>query len=192
MAFDGLVTYSISQELINHIIGGKIDKIFEPNSNEILLGVYCNRIKYALDMVVSPNNYRICLTNSPKPNPTFAPNFCMVLRKHLLNTRIVSIKTFSLERIVMIEFEGRSKSDDLENKKLFFDSKTILQELVQGQSEDKISYHLIREEGPDHSKTFHVEVHVGDVCYGEGVGKNKKTAEQEAAYSAILKLREKI
>ena len=90
------------------------------------------------------------------------------------------------------EFIRKFVLNDLENKKLFFDSKTILQELVQGQSEDKISYHLIREEGPDHSKTFHVEVHVGDVCYGEGVGKNKKTAEQEAAYSAILKLREKI
>lgn len=121
MAFDGLVTYAISHELKNNIIGGKIDKIFEPNSNEILLGVYCNGIKYALDVVVSSNNYRICLTNSPKPNPTFAPNFCMVLRKHLLNTRIVSIDTSSLERIVTIEFEGHSKSDDLENKKLIIE-----------------------------------------------------------------------
>lgn len=121
MAFDGLVLHSISKELQNHIIGGKIDKIFEPNSNEVLLGIYCNGIKYALDLVVSSNNYRLCLTNFPKPNPSFAPNFCMVLRKHLLNTKIVSIETLSLERIVIIEFEGHSKSDDLGNKKLIIE-----------------------------------------------------------------------
>lgn len=118
MAFDGLVTFTISKELQNNIIDGKVDKIFEPNLNEILLGIYCNGIKYALNIVVSSNNYRICLTSFSKPNPAFAPNFCMVLRKYLLNTRVVNIETHSLERIVTIEFEGRSKSGDLNRKKL--------------------------------------------------------------------------
>lgn len=118
MAFDGLVTYSVVKELQQHIIDGKIDKIFEPNSNEVILGIYCNGIKYALDMVTSSNYYRLCLTTSSKPNPTFAPNFCMVLRKYLLNTRITKIDTNSLERIVTIEFEGHSKSEDTSTKKL--------------------------------------------------------------------------
>lgn len=121
MAFDGLVTYTIVKELQNHIIDGKIDKIFEPNTNEILLGIYCNGKKYALNIAISSNNYRICLTTSAKPNPLFAPNFCMVLRKHLLNTRITSISTLALERVITIEFEGHSKSDDLGNKKLIIE-----------------------------------------------------------------------
>jgi len=89
------------------------------------------------------------------------------------------------------EFITKFVLNDLEHKKLFFDSKTILQELVQGHFSETISYHLIREEGPDHNKSFFVEVHIGEECYGEGSGRTKKAAEQEAAYHAILKLHRK-
>ena len=98
MAFDGLVTYTVVKELQKHIIDGKIDRILEPNPNEVILGIYCNGIKYALDIVTSSHFYRMCLTTSNKPNPTFAPNFCMVLRKYLLNTKITKIYTDSLEK----------------------------------------------------------------------------------------------
>ncbi len=81
--------------------------------------------------------------------------------------------------------------NDLEHKKLFYDSKTILQEVVQGHFEEKVSYYLIKEEGPDHNKIFTVQANIGDVCYGEGSGRTKKAAEQEAAYHAILKLHKK-
>ena len=60
------------------------------------------------------------------------------------------------------EFIMKFVLNDLEHKKLFYDSKTILQELVQGHFSEAISYHLIREEGPDHNKSFFVEVHIGD------------------------------
>ena len=89
------------------------------------------------------------------------------------------------------EFILRFVLNDLEHKKLFYDSKTILQELVQAHFEEMVSYHLIKEEGPDHNKKFTVEAHVGDECYGEGSGRTKKAAEQEAAYHAILKFHEK-
>jgi len=89
------------------------------------------------------------------------------------------------------EFITKFVLNDLEHKKLFFDSKTILQELVQGHFSETRSYHLIREEGPDHNKSFFVEVHIGEECYGEGSGRTKKAAEQEAAYHAILKLHRK-
>ena len=81
--------------------------------------------------------------------------------------------------------------NDLEHKKLFYDSKTILQELVQGNFTENLSYHLIKEEGPDHNKIFFVEVYIGDSCYGEGKGRTKKAAEQDAAYHAILELHRK-
>lgn len=89
------------------------------------------------------------------------------------------------------EFIHRFILDDLENKTLFFDSKTILQELVQANFKEPIIYRLIGEEGPDHDKSFHVAVYVGEREYGTGVGRTKKGAEQVAAYQSILKLRKK-
>ncbi len=87
------------------------------------------------------------------------------------------------------EFIHRFILSDLENKKLFFDSKTILQEIVQAKTAQEISYVLVREEGPDHNKSFFVEVQIGKKGYGTGKGRTKKAAEQQAAYQAILKLK---
>ena len=89
------------------------------------------------------------------------------------------------------EFIHKFVLNDLENKKLFYDSKTILQEMVQGTFGEVLSYRLIGEAGPDHNKTFDAEVWIGEACFGKGTGRTKKAAEQEAAYRAILKLREK-
>ena len=78
---------------------------------------------------------------------------------------------------------------DLEDKKLFYDSKTILQEIVQAEKLGEIEYHLIGEEGPDHNKSFSVELTIRGRSYGKGKGRTKKAAEQQAAYEAILALR---
>lgn len=118
MAYDGLVNYSIVKELNKTIINGKIDKIFEPNFDEIILGIYSNGTKYALALVTNSRYYRASLTTNAKPNPNQAPNFCMTLRKHLLGTHITKIYTNNLERIIFIEFEGYNKSKDFSNKKL--------------------------------------------------------------------------
>ncbi|MGB8455375.1 MAG: ribonuclease III [Anaerocolumna sp.] len=80
---------------------------------------------------------------------------------------------------------------DVENKKLFFDSKTILQEIVQSEFKEQLSYELIKEEGPDHNKQFTVVALVNDNQLGIGVGRTKKAAEQEAAYQSILKMKKK-
>ncbi|MBQ8803600.1 MAG: ribonuclease III [Tyzzerella sp.] len=89
------------------------------------------------------------------------------------------------------EFIHKFVLNDLEHKKLFYDSKTILQEIVQGNFTEQLSYRLIKEEGPDHNKVFSVEVYIGNEKYGEGSGKTKKAAEQKAAYLAILRLHER-
>ncbi len=89
------------------------------------------------------------------------------------------------------EFIYRHILKDLENKKLFYDSKTILQEIVQANFKEAVTYCLIREEGPDHDKSFCVSVHIGEEEYGIGKGRTKKAAEQEAAYHSILKLHKK-
>ena len=87
------------------------------------------------------------------------------------------------------EFIHKYVLTDLEDKKLFYDSKTILQEMVQAKKGGKISYRLVSADGPDHDRTFAVEVLVGDTVLGEGKGRSKKAAEQQAAYKAILCLR---
>ncbi|MDO5589747.1 MAG: ribonuclease III [Lachnospiraceae bacterium] len=89
------------------------------------------------------------------------------------------------------EFIDRFILKDLENKKLFFDSKTILQEIVQSNFKDSVVYETVGETGPDHNKVFEVVVCIGNAKYGKGSGRTKKAAEQEAAYQTILKLRKK-
>ena len=87
------------------------------------------------------------------------------------------------------EFIHKFVLTDLEDKKLFYDSKTILQEMVQAKKNGEITYHLVSEQGPDHNKSFEVEVQIKGTGYGRGIGRTKKSAEQQAAYQAILKLR---
>lgn len=87
------------------------------------------------------------------------------------------------------EFIHRHILEGSENRELFLDSKSILQEMVQAKLKQEISYCLLKEEGPDHDKLFQVEVLVGDKPLGKGMGKTKKRAEQEAAYDALLRLR---
>jgi ribonuclease-3 len=78
---------------------------------------------------------------------------------------------------------------DLEDKILFHDSKTVLQEIIQTKPNQKLVYHLVAEKGPDHDKEFVVEALLNDTLIGSGSGKTKKAAEQQAAYEAILLLR---
>lgn len=88
------------------------------------------------------------------------------------------------------EFIYKYILNDIENKQLFYDSKTTLQEIVQGQYEEDVRYVLVKEEGPDHNKSFYVEAVLGEQILGEGCGHTKKAAEQQAAYCAIKKLKQ--
>ena len=117
MAFDGIVTKAITAEL-TELCEARIDKIFQPNKNEIILGLYLNKNNYALDICIDSQNCRINLTTHSKPNPQVAPNFCMLLRKNLIGLKLKNIITFDLERLVIIEFEGFDELDDIISKKL--------------------------------------------------------------------------
>ena len=80
--------------------------------------------------------------------------------------------------------------NDLENKQLFYDSKTILQEVVQAHGLE-VEYELTGEEGPEHDKKFHVIAKAGDLFVVKGTGHTKKAAQQQAAYNALLHLKKK-
>ena len=117
MAFDGIVTRAIVTEL-SELTGARIDKVFEPNKNEIILGLYSEKKNYALDICIESQNCRINLTTNAKQNPQVAPNFCMLLRKNLIGLKLKNLITFDLERLIVLEFEGFDDVDDIISKKL--------------------------------------------------------------------------
>ena len=87
------------------------------------------------------------------------------------------------------EFINKFILSDIDKKKLFFDSKTILQEIVQSDYKKRLHYELISETGPDHNKNFTVMAYMDEQEMCSGVGHTKKAAEQEAAYKSILMLK---
>ncbi len=80
--------------------------------------------------------------------------------------------------------------DDIEDNQLFVDSKSLLQERVQAEYGNTLSYRLIAENGPEHDKCFEVAVYINDECMATAEGHNKKDAEQKAAYIVLKKLKE--
>lgn len=121
MAFDGFITKAVISELEPSLIGAKVNKVFEPNKNEIILGLYNNGINYALELCANPEFCRICLTTHSKPNPQNAYNFCMLLRKYLTGGKIISISNYDLERTIEIKFEVYNELNDLVTRKLFIE-----------------------------------------------------------------------
>ncbi len=117
MAFDGFTLKAVIQELNSCLINGKITKIYQPLPEEIILGIYCGRTNYALSLNVSVL-YSLHLTTTSKPNPLHAPNFCMLLRKHLIGFKVKNISMPGLERIAIIELEGYNELNDLVTYKL--------------------------------------------------------------------------
>ncbi len=78
---------------------------------------------------------------------------------------------------------------DIEHKRLFYDSKSILQVYLQEKHIENFEYVVLDESGPAHDKSFTIAARIGDVTYGEGTGKTKKAAQQKAAYETLIKLR---
>ena len=117
MAFDGIVAKSILSEF-TPLISGKIDKIHEPDRNTIILGIYSQGKNYSLNICIDARNCRINLTTHSRVNPLVAPNFCMLLRKHLIGGRISKISMLELERIINIEIETINEFNEIEIKTL--------------------------------------------------------------------------
>lgn len=121
MAFDGIVTKCVINELNSSILDGKINKVFEPNKNEIILGIYAGGKNYSLNICIDSSNCRIHLTTHGKANPQNALNFCMLLRNHIIGYKIKNISSIDLERIIVLELEGYNEFNDLTHKKLIIE-----------------------------------------------------------------------
>ena len=116
MAFDGVTIANVVSELKEKLIGGRLTKIAQPEEDELLLTVKQPTGQRKLLLSASASLPLIYLTGSSKPSPMTAPNFCMLLRKHLQNGRIIDISQPGLERIVRIQIEHLDEMGDLRQK----------------------------------------------------------------------------
>jgi len=121
MAFDGIVCSAVVAELNTLILEGKINKIFEPNKNEIIVGIYSKGKNLTLNINIDPVNYRINLTTHSKPNPKNVYNFCMVLRKHLTGGTIKKVYMNELDRIIYIDIDCYNELNDHITKTLIIE-----------------------------------------------------------------------
>ena len=113
MAFDGSVVHVLAKELNHKLSGGRIVKIAQPEKDELLITVKRDREQHRLLLSASPSLPIAYLVDDNKPSPMNAPAFCMLLRKHLLGGRILSVGQPSMERILDIQVEHYDEMNDL-------------------------------------------------------------------------------
>lgn len=118
MSFDGLFTYSITNELKNALIGGKITKIHQPYKYDLLLQVRSNGKNHKLFLSAHPSYARIQLTDEAYENPSEPPMFCMLLRKHLEGGFIENITQLEMERIIFIDVKSRNELGDIIDRRI--------------------------------------------------------------------------
>lgn len=118
MAFDGIIIANLAKELNDALAGGKINKIAQPEKDELLFTIKSQRTSLRLLISASASLPLVYLTETNKQGPMTAPNFCMLLRKHIGSGRILSITQPEMERILVFEIEHLDDLGDLCRKKL--------------------------------------------------------------------------
>lgn len=121
MALDGIATAAIVHELKTNLIGGRIDKIHQPVSDEIRFTVRGIGVVHKILASANSSTPRIHITQTSKENPMTAPLFCMVLRKHIGGGKIVDICQPEFERIIIIKIESTNEMGDLTTKNLILE-----------------------------------------------------------------------
>lgn len=118
MAFDGITIANIVTELNQTITGGKINKIAQPENDELIITIKNQRKQYRLFLSASASLPLIYLTETNKPSPLTAPNFCMLLRKHIGSGKIIAVEQPGMERIIRFTIEHLNELGDLCTKYL--------------------------------------------------------------------------
>lgn len=118
MALDGITIANIVKELQDELAGGRVNKIAQPENDELLLTVRGKSGQKRLLISASASLPLIYFTSKNKPSPMTAPNFCMLLRKHIGSARIIGISQPSLERVIFIDFEHLNELGDVCQKRL--------------------------------------------------------------------------
>ena len=118
MPFDGVVTKAICNELSKNIVDARIEKIFQPEKDEIIMHIRANTDNTKLLLSANTNFPRTHITKIQKENPLNPPAFCMLLRKHLVGSRIIKIEFIDFERVIIFRFEKYNDFNILETKKV--------------------------------------------------------------------------
>jgi predicted ribosome quality control (RQC) complex YloA/Tae2 family protein len=118
MSLDGVFIKSIINELDKKLTGGRVDKIHQPDKNEIVMSIRSKGENLKLLITAAGSSPRLHLTSITRKNPMEPPMFCMLLRKHLTGARITSLRQINFDRIVEISFESRDELGTLANKSL--------------------------------------------------------------------------
>ncbi|MFC3882635.1 NFACT family protein [Bacillus songklensis] len=121
MSFDGVFTYAMLQELKASLETGRINKIHQPFSNELIFQVRANGVNRKLLISAHPSYARVHFTNEAYDNPAEPPMFCMLLRKHLEGSIIEKVRQHELDRILIIETKGRNEIGDVVEKQLIIE-----------------------------------------------------------------------
>lgn len=121
LAFDGIVISNITKELSEHLTGGRINKIAQPEKDALLLTIKGLNGQERLFLSANASLPLIYLTYKNRTSPMVAPNFCMLLRKHLNSARILSITQPDMERIIKIEIEHLNELGDICTKYLIIE-----------------------------------------------------------------------
>jgi len=118
LPFDGIVTKNIVSELSDILTGARIEKIYQPEPDEIIINLRTKGQNLKLLLSANASYPRIHLTDVTKENPINPPVFCMLLRKHLSGGKITKIDFHDFERVVTIHIETIDELGDLTFKKL--------------------------------------------------------------------------
>lgn len=138
MAFDGIITSSVVNELNNNLNNSRIEKICMPTKNDIILIFHANREKLKLLISIDASNARFHFTKQNKDNPVKAPQFCMVLRKYLQGAKLLSAYQYGLDRVVSLELENINELGDLVHYKLYIELMGKYSNLILVNNENKI------------------------------------------------------
>lgn len=143
MAFDGIVTYGIATELSELLTLGKIEKIYQPGNEDLVLQIHTKNGNVRLIASCGSQSARVCLTEAKYENPDTPPNFCMLLRKHIQSGRITEIRQKGSERIVEMDIEAQTELGFTVSKRLIIEimgkhSNIVLIDLETGKIIDSI------------------------------------------------------
>lgn len=138
MPFDGIVAKCVVDELTKVLTGGRVEKVFQPEADEILINIRAWNTNYRLVLSASANYPRIHLTEVSKENPAAPPVFCMLLRKHLSGGKILAFEFNDYERIIGIHVESANELGDISVKKLIIEIMGRHSNIILVNSENKI------------------------------------------------------